>query len=53
MKIFFIFIFVFLTSCSTFENKKNFSFSEKMTIEEFKIQLEEYANISPYPNIDN
>ena len=31
----------------------NIIFSEDLTLEEFKIKLEEYSKISPYPNIDN
>ena len=34
-------------------NLPNLNFSENLTIEEFKIKLEQYANNSNYPNIDN
>ncbi len=34
-------------------NKSIFNFSNNLTIEEFKLKLEEYAINSPYPNIDN
>ena len=31
----------------------NMNFSEDLTLEQFKIKLEDYANNNPYPNIDN
>tara|TARA_X000001036_G_scaffold438425_1_gene486225 strand:+ start:768 stop:941 length:174 start_codon:yes stop_codon:yes gene_type:complete len=31
----------------------NINFSDDLTLEEFRVKLEEYANNSPYPNIDN
>ena len=43
----------FLCSCSNNLIKNNFSFSEKMSIDEFKIKLKEYAENNPYPNLDN
>ena len=52
-------LIIFLTtSCSMNNDKleKNFSdinFSDDMTFEEFQNKLEEYAENSPYPNIDN
>jgi len=52
-------IIIFLTaSCSMNNDKleKNFSdinFSDDMTFEEFQNKLKEYAENSPYPNIDN
>ena len=52
-------IIIFLTaSCSMNNDKleKNFSdinFSDDMTFEEFQNKLEEYAENSPYPNIDD
>ena len=51
-------IFFLLSSCSLNEineesNLPNLNFSENLTIEEFKIKLEQYANNSNYPNIDN
>ncbi len=53
-----LFIFFLLLSCSSNQNKintnySNINFSENLTLEQFKIQLEEYANNSPYPNINN
>ena len=51
-------IFFLLSSFSLNEineesNLQNLNFSENLTIEEFKIKLEQYANNSNYPNIDN
>ena len=50
-------IFLFLYSCSinpSLNNqKKNLDFEKKMSIEEFKIKLEEYVDNSSYPSIDN
>jgi len=52
-------IIFFLTASCSMNNDKlenNFSdinFSDDMTFEEFKNKLEEYAENSPYPNIDN
>ena len=51
-------IFFLTVSCSMNNDKleNNFSdinFSDDMTFEEFKNELEEYAENSPYPNIDN
>ena len=54
----FILIFFLLSGCAYNQNQKvnNYStidFSNVLTIEEFIIKLEEYANNSPYPNIDD
>ena len=51
-------IFLFLLSCSSSQNEinsnnSNMNFSEDLTLEQFKIKLEDYANNNPYPNIDN
>ena len=51
-------IFFLTASCSMNNDKleKNFSdinFSDDMTFEEFQNKLEEYAENSPYPNINN
>ena len=51
-------IFFLTVSCSMNNDKleNNFldiNFSDDMTFEEFKNKLEEYAENSPYPNIDN
>ena len=50
--------FVIITGCSTYNdklsnNKLDIKFSENISFEEFQTKLEEYANNSPYPNIDN
>ena len=51
------FIFLILYSCSTNpslnDQKKVIDFEKKMSIEEFKIKLEEYVDKSSYPSIDN
>ena len=52
-------IIFFLTASCSMNNDKlenNFSdinFSDDMSLEEFQNKLEEYAENSPYPNIDN
>jgi hypothetical protein len=51
-------IFFLTASCSMNNDKleKNFlniNFSDDMNFEEFQNKLEEYAENSPYPNIDN
>ena len=52
-------IIFFLTASCSMNNDKlenNFSdinFADDMTFEEFQNKLEEYAENSPYPNIDN
>ena len=48
---------IIITGCSAYNdklinNKPDIKFSDNMSFEEFKIKLEEYANNSPYPNID-
>tara|TARA_Y100001958_G_C20794838_1_gene260700 strand:- start:371 stop:544 length:174 start_codon:yes stop_codon:yes gene_type:complete len=50
--------FILITGCSTYndnlsDNNLDIKFSENMSLEEFQVKLEEYANNSPYPNIDN
>ena len=57
MKRLILILFLF-SGCSTnqSQNNNNFStyeFSDNLTIEEFMIKLDEYANNSPYPNIDD
>ena len=53
-----ILIFFLLSGCS-YNQPKNFNilsdknFSDNLSFEEFRIQLDEYATNSPYPNIDN
>ena len=34
-------------------NITNMKFSDELSFEQFKNNLEEYANNNPYPNIDN
>tara|TARA_B100000780_G_scaffold216580_1_gene155920 strand:- start:508 stop:684 length:177 start_codon:yes stop_codon:yes gene_type:complete len=51
-------IFFLVTGCSYDQTEKknnisNIDFSEDLTLEEFKIKLEEYTNNSFYPNMDN
>ena len=51
-------IFFLTASCSMnndiLENNiSDTNFSDEMTFEEFQNKLEEYAENSPYPNIDN
>ena len=52
-------IIIFLTASCSMNNDKlennfsNINFSDDMTFEEFQNKLEEYAENSPYPNIDN
>ena len=46
-----------LSACNTYHedknlNLKNLDLSDKLSLNEFKLQLEKYANSSPYPNID-
>ena len=55
-----ILIILLLTSCTNYQtNKENninnlsINFSDNLSIEEFKIRLEEYSYNNAYPNIDN
>ena len=34
-------------------NLSDIEFSENLSLNEFKVNLEKYANNSPYPSIDN
>ena len=43
----------FLASCSSNNIRNDINFSDKMSFEEFRIQLEEYAKDNPYPKIDD
>ncbi len=50
-------IFIIITGCTTSKDKLTnnnleIKFSDNMSFEEFQVKLEEYANNSPYPNID-
>lgn len=54
----FLIIFIFFTGCSANNNNLSdnildINFSKDMSFEEFQSKLEEYANNSPYPNINN
>ena len=54
----FILIFLLLSGCVYNQNANintvsDINFSDDLTLEEFKLKLEEYANNSPYPNIDD
>jgi len=52
MKFLFI-IMLFLASCSNNLTQNNYIFSDDMTFNEFKQELEKYANSDPYPNIED
>ena len=56
MRNFLLIMFFLLSSCVQSSNnalvKDDYSFSLKMSIEEFKDKLKEYAKQNPYPNID-
>jgi len=54
----FFLIFFLLSGCTFYQNENinnfsNISFSNDLSLEEFKIKLEKYAINNPYPNIDN
>ena len=53
MKIFIILTLFFLISCSSNVARNNFSLTNDMSFQEFKIKLNEYAENNPYPNINN
>tara|TARA_B100001093_G_C26588226_1_gene910321 strand:- start:43 stop:204 length:162 start_codon:yes stop_codon:yes gene_type:complete len=53
MKKFLLITFFIMTSCSKDYVKKDITFSKNMSFDEFKLKLEEYAEIDSYPNIDN
>ena len=56
MKKIYLFIFILFSACSSnIENNidDNMEFSEKMSMEEFKVNLKVYSKKSEYPNIDN
>ena len=53
-----ILIFFLFSGCINNQDNKNnnllnVNFSDVLTLEEFIIKLEEYADKSPYPNIDD
>ena len=54
----FILIFFLFSGCVYSQNANinavsDIIFSDDLSLEEFKLKLEEYANNSPYPNIDD
>jgi hypothetical protein len=53
MNKFFLIIIFFLVSCSSNNSSNNFNFSDNMSIDEFKLKLQEYAKNSPYQNIND
>tara|TARA_B100000073_G_scaffold299590_1_gene265583 strand:+ start:493 stop:666 length:174 start_codon:yes stop_codon:yes gene_type:complete len=50
----FLIILLFLTSCSVNQEISNqeILFNDQMTIDEFKLKLNEYVKKSKFPNID-
>ena len=49
--------FIIITGCSTYNDKLSnrnldIKFSDNMSFETFQVELEKYANNSPYPNIE-
>ena len=52
MKRLMIITLFFLVSCSSNTVKTDFTFTNEMSFEEYKIKLEEYAKNNPYPIID-
>jgi hypothetical protein len=53
MSRFILIIVFFLTSCSSNIAKNDFNFSDEMSFDEFKLELDAYAKNNPYPNIDD
>ena len=56
MKIFLFLIFIFVLACSTPSvNSRIIKFNDfdRISFEKFKLKLNEYANKSSYPQIDN
>ena len=53
MKKILVMIIFFLISCTSSSTKKNeFTYSDEMTFEQFKLKLNEYVKNSPYPDIN-
>ena len=46
-------ILLFFTSCSSIETVQNHDISDDLSFDEFKSKLQNYAENSPYPNIDD
>ena len=40
-------------SCSSPATRNDVKFSDDISFEEFRVQLEEYSRNNPYPNIDD
>ena len=54
----FLIIFIFIIGCSSNKseltnNPYDIKFSDSLSFEEYKIKLNDYAQYSPYPNIEN
>tara|TARA_A100000164_G_C21587239_1_gene621258 strand:- start:256 stop:429 length:174 start_codon:yes stop_codon:yes gene_type:complete len=54
----YLLFFLILVACSSNQNEVNkkplnFNFSNDLSFKEFKLRLDEYANSSPYPDIDS
>ena len=45
-------ILFFFTSCTSIETVDNYDFSDNLSFEN-KVKLQNYAENSPYPNIDD
>ena len=50
----FLIVFLFLTSCSVnqIQGNQKILFNDQMTLDEFKLKLDEYVKNSKFPNID-
>ena len=48
-----ILLMILLYSCSSPVTRNDIKFSDDITFEEFRVQLEEYSRNNPYPNIDD
>tara|TARA_B100001093_G_C25990670_1_gene661332 strand:+ start:324 stop:497 length:174 start_codon:yes stop_codon:yes gene_type:complete len=54
----FLIIIIFIAGCSSNKNQQKnnlleIKFSDNLSLEEFQIKLDKYANNNPYPNINN
>ena len=49
-----LFLIIILSySCSSPVTRNDIKFSDDITFEDFRVQLEEYSRNNPYPNIDD
>ena len=53
----FLIIIFFITACTSAKNGldnnlSDIKFDDDLSLKEFKIKLDDYARINPYPNID-